>query len=174
MERVSWGMCSAWKYMLHWEEREQWYIASCFSSVIPPTDPSQAPACTPTVAAAGPARAPCNACGYRVAAALTPFVASSAPHPRPPRESGAERGRNGWEQGPAAPLPSTGGEAAWLWGVGRAAPGAVVTALGRVCSPSSSLGFAFQTVCAYPWASPPYVRLESSHLQSEDRESCRF
>ena len=56
--------------------------------------------------------------------------------------------------------------------VGRAAPRAVVTALGRVCSPSSSLGFAFQTVCMYPWAGPPYVLLESFHLQSEDRQSC--
>lgn len=43
---------------------------------------------------------------------LRGLLASPAPTPRPPRESGAERSRKGWAQGAAAvSLTSSGGKA---------------------------------------------------------------
>ena len=69
-------------------------LIACFSSVIPPTDPSQALACTPPWEQPD-LKSPRNAFGYHVAAALMPFVASSAQHLRPPREPGVDRSRNG-------------------------------------------------------------------------------
>ena len=105
-------------------------------------------------------------CGYRVAAALMPFVASSAQHPRPPRR-GAGMGESSasaicWPRGRLA-----------LRSVGRAASRGAVAALGGSLQPQLQPWLCFPA-SVYPWAGPPCVCPESSHLQSEDRESCRF
>lgn len=170
-ERVSWGMCSAWKYMLHREEREQWYSLLLF--LIPPHRPRRHLLAPPHRGSSRTRRAPCNACGCRMAAALMPFVASSAP-PEAPKGvrsgEGAGMGESRVLQHLCRPLVerhlalrSGGGLRAVvtrLWG-GSAALAPALALLSRQC------------VCILGQV-PPYVRLESSHLQSEDRESCRF